>query len=113
MDVGALEAFFADLVRAFEPPATLEGLEAGAQWMILTRRMGDTHRYTWIFDREDGKLVNAAVEMDVFDTLHIAYGQNLADGWPAELYLERRAKDYDMDLSFMQVPRELATNEHE
>jgi hypothetical protein len=113
MDVGALEAFFADLVRALEPPATLDGLEAGAQWMILTRRMGDTHRYTWIFDRVDGKLVNAAVEMDVFDTLHIEYGTNLADGWPAELYLERRAKDYDMDLSFMQAQQRLATNEHE
>jgi hypothetical protein len=103
-EVQSLEALFADLARAFEPPMTLDGLEAGAQRMVLTRRMGDTYRYTWIFDRADGDLVNAEVELDVFDTLRIDYGRHLPGGWPAELHLARGAKEYDVNLAFAPMP---------
>jgi hypothetical protein len=100
LDAGAFEALLADMVRAFEMPAELEGIEAGATKMALTFRKADGYDYTWIFDRADGRLRETEVDLGLFDTLRITYGDYSAQGWPGQLRLVRFACRYEVSFSF-------------
>jgi hypothetical protein len=100
VDSDAIEMLLADMVRAFELPARLEGLEAGAKQMVLTRTRGDAHECTWIFDRADGRLVQTQVDMGLLDMLRIYYGGYSLQGWPGQLRLVRFARQYEVSFSF-------------
>jgi hypothetical protein len=96
---GVAEALLGDLTHAFELPADLRGLKAGDEKLVLRRRLGDERDYTWIFNRGDGRILEAAVARG-FDTLHVFYRGYSAGGWPEELHVVRWARQYDVTFSF-------------
>jgi len=99
LDTNALEALLADLSRAFDPPAELRGLKAGDQKMALARRLGDDRDYTWIFDRGDGRLLEATVTQGL-DTLQVDYRGYSSRGWPQELHVTHWTRQYEATFSF-------------
>ncbi len=94
----------ADLPLAFDIPTDIRGLEEGTwngeEEMILRRKMGDTHNYTWVFAARTGQLRRAEIELGIFDTLVVDYAGYTDRGWPAELVISREARSYSAAFSF-------------
>ena len=100
IDADALEDLLTDMARAFEAPARLDGLRAGATKMVLSRTLADAHEYTWIFDRADGRLVETDVAMGLLDVLRIYYEGYSSQGWPLHLRVVRMARQCAVTFSF-------------
>lgn len=100
VDTGAIEAMLRDMVRAFDLPTDLDGLKAGDTQLEISRELADAHRYTWIFDRADGRLLQTQVDLGLLDVLRINYDGYSARGWPKELQVTRRARLYDVSFTF-------------
>ena len=89
-----------DISRALEPPAKIDGLRAGDEKMIMQRRSGDGHEFTWIFDRESGRLQQTTVVYGALDSLEMDYRSYNALGWPQEIDLSRPGQLYELSLNF-------------
>ena len=100
VDTGAIEAMLRDMVRAFDLPTDLDGLKAGDSKLEISRELADTHRYTWIFNRADGRLLQTQVDLGLLDVLRINYEGYSTRGWPKELQVTRRARLYDVSFTF-------------
>ncbi|HEX5105545.1 MAG TPA: hypothetical protein VFV87_17120 [Pirellulaceae bacterium] len=100
LDEGIVATLITDLSRAFDMPDDLEGLAASNDKMLLKRKRGDGHTTTWTFDRSTGRLMRTDIDMGFLDTLHIEYRAYAAQGWPSDLYVQRRARLYDISLTF-------------
>jgi hypothetical protein len=104
LDKGVIETLLEDLARGFDVPAALDGIKAGDSRMILERKLGDTHKYSWIFDRDSGRLRETDVELGFLDTLHINFNGYTAQGWPGEMTVVRKARLYDVAFTFTDSP---------
>jgi hypothetical protein len=100
LQTAAIEAMLTDMVRAFDLPKDLDGLKAGDSKLVISRKLADTHDYTWIFNREDGRLMQTEVSLGLLDTLRIGYEGYTARGWPKDLQVARRARLYDVSFTF-------------
>jgi hypothetical protein len=97
---GMVEMLVTDLSRAFEVPEDLEGLSVVKEKLVVKKKRGDGRTITWMFDAESGELAETDVDLGLLDTLRIEYGKYGTDGLPRELHVQRRARAYEIFLSF-------------
>ena len=108
-----VEMLTEDIAEAFILPDRLDGLRSGDSKMILTQRRGTGHKYTWIFDRATGELLQTDVDIGLFDTLHITFrGGYTSDGLPREVEFNRPARLYDVALKFSRSESHAKTSAH-
>jgi hypothetical protein len=100
LDATVIETLLSDLTRGFELPADLAGLKAADDKLALELHLADTHRYTWTFSRDDGRLLQTDVNLGLFDTLRITFRKYTPAGWPEEMQVVRKARLYDVSFSF-------------
>jgi hypothetical protein len=100
LDESIVSTLITDLSRAFDLPDDLDGLATHGDKMVLKTKRGDGHATTWQFDPTSGRLQKADVEMGFLDTLHIEYRSYTPEGWPKDLYVQRKARLYDISLTF-------------
>jgi hypothetical protein len=100
LDKLIVESFVHDLSKAFELPASLDGLAQQGNSLVLSRTGGDTNEYTWVFDPSSGRLRETEVKIGMFDTLLVDFSRYNAHGWPEEMTVTRKARLYSLNLTF-------------
>jgi hypothetical protein len=100
LDKSIVATLVTDLSRAFQLPASLDGLSEKGGQLLLRRTESDTYRYNWLFDPRSGRLRETDVDMGAFDALRIQYLRYNSRGWPEELTVTRKARFYDVGFTF-------------
>ena len=100
LDKSVVATLVTDLSRAFQLPASLDGLSEKGGQLVLRRTESDTYRYNRFFDLRSGRLRETDVDMGAFDVLRIQYLRYNSRGWPEELTVTRKARFYDVSFTF-------------
>jgi hypothetical protein len=100
LDKLIVDSVVRDLSKAFELPASLDGLGQQGNVLLLSHTDAESNHYTWVFDPSSGRLRETAVKLGAFDTLLVEYPRYNAHGWPEEMTLTRKARFYMINLTF-------------
>lgn len=100
VDKSLIASLVRDLATAFQLPTTLSGSSAKNGSLTIKQTGADTNKYTWIFDTHTGHLRETQVDRGIFDTLYVDYLRYNARGWPEEISVVRKARFYNISLTF-------------
>ncbi len=100
VDKGIIATLVRDLATAFQLPKSFDGAVAKNGVVTIRQTGADTNKYTWAFDARTGRLRQTQVDLGLFDTLYINYLRYNPRGWPEELTVIRKARFYNISLTF-------------